>query len=553
MNIDDSKKSRAALKSYFVKNAIPTEQQFAQLIDSLVNQRDDAFIKPAGGEPLSIEAAGDATSFKKVLNFYTQISDPNPAWTLSLRPRSNPNDPQTGQPGLSINDATGNSRLAVNAATGRVGIGVVAPAERLEVGGRIRVGALTIGAPDNNTDYAYVGGSAAGDLTTTYGLAIGISGAQLGRTALNGKDISFRVNNVQRATFAANGNLGIGTASPTAMLEVAGIAKLGSLTIGPWPANGDYAYFGAATLNQGDGGNYALLQSAAGNDIGVTYLNSSKTIQFRIGNTSFAELDNNGDFNTKKSLSIGGSDLYFTSTSHNHTGIGNKLGYAAIENGANYGGLMILGRTVNTSPLRRVVKVWDYLEVNGDLLVTGRIGSMNRGPNPLTPGWGGGMRTFDLEAEGTVWSRSAFQTGPRDLAEIYFARAALAPGDVVGLDPDSEHIVPTSQANCSRVIGVISTEPGMLLNSLINREDLPTDGSTGYPVALSGCVPCKVTDEGGPIRRGDLLTSASRPGYAMRAAPVDENGVYRAGTIVGKALGAHAAGEGLIEIFVTLH
>jgi len=553
MNIDDSKKSRAALKSYFVKNAIPTEQQFAQLIDSLVNQRDDSFIKPAGGEPLSIEAVGDATSFKKVLNFYTQISDATPAWTLSLRPRSNPNDPQTGQPGLSINDAAGNSRLSVNAATGRVGIGVVAPAERLEVGGRIRVGSLTIGAPDSNTDYAYVGGSAAGDLSTTYGLAIGISGAPLGKTVLNGKDISFRVNNVQRATFAANGNLGVGTTSPAAMLDVAGVARFGSLSMGPWPANNDYVHFGVTTLNQAAAGNYALLQDASGGNIGMTFLNSPDSIQFRINNTSFAELAHSGDFNVSKSLSIGGSDLYFTSTNHNHTGIGNKLGYAAIENGANYGGLMILGRTVTTSPLRRVVKVWDYLEVNGDLLVTGRIGSMNRGPNPLTPGWGGGMRTFDLEAEGTVWSRSAVQTGPRDLAEIYFARATLGPGDVVSLDPDSEHIVLTPEANCSRVIGVISTEPGMLLNSLINRDDLPTDGSSGYPVALSGCVPCKVTDEGGPIRRGDLLTTASRPGYAMRATPVDANGVYRAGTIIGKALGAHATGEGLIEIFVTLH
>jgi len=550
MNIDDNKKSRATLKSYFVKNAIPTEQQFAQLIDSVLNQRDDGVIKPAGGEPLSIEAVGD---FEKAVNFYMQISDASPAWTLSLRPRSNPADPQTGRPGLSINDPAGVSRLAVDAATGRVGIGVVAPAERLDVGGRVRVGSLTIGAPDANVDYAYVGGSAAGDLTTTYGLAIGISGPQVGRTALNGKDISFRVANVQRATFAANGNLGIATTSPAALLDVAGVARFGALSIGPWPANNNYAHFGVTTLNQAADSNYALLQSSAGDDAGTTYLNSPASIQFRINNASFAELAHSGDFNVSKSLSIGGSDLYFTKTDHNHTGIGNKLGNAAIENGANYGGLMILGRTVNTSPLRRVVKVWDYLEVNGDLLVTGRIGSMNRGPNPLTNGWGGGMRTFDLEAEGTVWSRSAFQTGPRDLAEIYFAQASLAPGDVVSLDPDSEHIILAPRANCSRVIGVISTEPGMLLNSLINRDDLPADGSKGFPVALSGCVPCKVTDEGGPIRRGDLLTPASRPGYAMRAAPATSDGVYRAGTIIGKALGAHAAGEGLIEIFVTLH
>src|SRR5262249_30407837 len=132
MNIDDAKKSRAALKSYFVKNAIPTEQQFAQLMDSVLNQRDDGLVK-VPGDPLSIEAAGDDTSFKKALNFYNRLSDANPAWTVSLRPRANPADPVSGRPGLSINDAAGNSRLTVDGATGNVGIGTVAPAEALEV------------------------------------------------------------------------------------------------------------------------------------------------------------------------------------------------------------------------------------------------------------------------------------------------------------------------------------------------------------------------------------------------------------------------------------
>lgn len=44
--------------------------------------------------------------------------------------------------------------------------------------------------------------------------------------------------------------------------------------------------------------------------------------------------------------------------------------------------------------------------------------------------------------------------------------------------------------------------------------------------------------ENGPIRRGDLLTSGSTPGAAMRAQPIDFNGtpVFHAGTILGKAL-----------------
>jgi hypothetical protein len=58
-------KSRPDLKAYFVKNSIPTESNFADLINGLLNQKDDGVVKLAN-TPLSIEAvgAGDAASEK---------------------------------------------------------------------------------------------------------------------------------------------------------------------------------------------------------------------------------------------------------------------------------------------------------------------------------------------------------------------------------------------------------------------------------------------------------------------------------------------------------
>lgn len=67
----------------------------------------------------------------------------------------------------------------------------------------------------------------------------------------------------------------------------------------------------------------------------------------------------------KGAIRAGGSDLYFTETTHNHTAIGNTTGFAAIENAANYGALMILGRA--GTPKGRYVKLWDYLQVNGGM------------------------------------------------------------------------------------------------------------------------------------------------------------------------------------------
>jgi hypothetical protein len=293
MNVDDGKKARAVLKSYFVKNAIPTEQQFAQLIDSVLNERDDGLVKVAG-DPLAIEAAGDDTSFKKALNFYTKLSDNDPAWTISLRPRAVPADPQTGRAGLSINDAGGNSRLAIDAATGRIGIGVVAPSEALEIAGRAKAGALTIGAPDVNTNYGYVSGP--GDLATNYALAIGISGPEMFRTVLNGKDIRFRINNTDRLSVTSVGNVGIGTQTPSEPLEVAGRIKVGALSIGPWPANpSQYVFFGSANLDQTQNGNYALLQGTSPADNGTTYLNSPLSVRLRIGNVDRLTVAQNGN------------------------------------------------------------------------------------------------------------------------------------------------------------------------------------------------------------------------------------------------------------------
>lgn len=132
--MDIKKLDRTALKSYFVKNAVPTESNFADLIDGMINQKEDGVAKLAG-EPLSIQADGSDTSQKKAINFYRNFADPKPAWTLSLNPRADPNTPATAKPGWSIGDADGNSKLFIDQNTGNVGVGTTAPAGKLEVNG----------------------------------------------------------------------------------------------------------------------------------------------------------------------------------------------------------------------------------------------------------------------------------------------------------------------------------------------------------------------------------------------------------------------------------
>src|SRR3954447_12019445 len=104
--MDITTRNRKELKSYFVKNSIPTESNFAELIDGLLNQKDDGLVK-LPGNPLSVEAAGDSTSEKKVLQLYQSFSDQNPAWMVSLNPRSNSADPASTRPGFNIGDGDG--------------------------------------------------------------------------------------------------------------------------------------------------------------------------------------------------------------------------------------------------------------------------------------------------------------------------------------------------------------------------------------------------------------------------------------------------------------
>jgi hypothetical protein len=91
------------------------------------------------------------------------------------------------------------------------------------------------------------------------------------------------------------------------------------------------------------------------------------------------------------------------------------------------------------------------------------------------------------------------------------------------------------------LVGVYSTRPGVYgdLYHDVAREQK-------VPVAVIGIVPVKVCDQGGAILPGDLLTSSSTPGTAMRAAKP------RPGAVIGKALAPHESGEGMVNMLVML-
>ncbi len=158
------------------------------------------------------------------------------------------------------------------------------------------------------------------------------------------------------------------------------------------------------------------------------------------------------------------------------------------------------------------------------------------------------VRKFHIDGNGTYIAGS-------DFAEVFEAmggKKQFDPGDVVVLSSEGAQAVEKcSKPYDTRVVGVYSTRPGVLGadkngETRIDEHDIP--------VAITGIVPTKVCAANGTIRPGDLLTTSGRPGYAMRATPQTINGVemYPTGVIVGKALEALDGGEGMIKVLVVM-
>ena len=149
---------------------------------------------------------------------------------------------------------------------------------------------------------------------------------------------------------------------------------------------------------------------------------------------------------------------------------------------------------------------------------------------------------FRVARNGNVYADGTFQPGGADYAELLPGVAGLVPGEVLVIGSDGL-LNRANQPYQTSVVGVYSTQPGFLAGAGDENADL----SGQIPLAVMGVVPVKVTAENGPIHLGDLLSSSSTPGHAMRAGVDPEPG-----TIIGKALEPWETGNGVIQMLVML-
>ena len=122
--------------------------------------------------------------------------------------------------------------------------------------------------------------------------------------------------------------------------------------------------------------------------------------------------------------------------------------------------------------------------------------------------------------------------------------ADMEPGTVMVIG-DNTRLRTSQEAYDRRVAGIVAgagnLRPGIVLGRQLSQ-------AKRLPIALMGRVFCKVDASNGRIQVGDLLTTSSIPGHAMKV--LDPAKAF--GAVIGKALDSLNGNSGLIRVLVAL-
>ena len=451
------------------------------------------------------------------------------------------------QIGFRVNGA---DRMVLDS-NGRLGIGTTTPNNALSVfstsGGQLRLGYDA----DTYVDFTV---NSAGELS--------IAGSGSATTTIGTGDDALVVDSL--------GRIGIGTSSPWAKLSVVGssaadpILNIASSSGSSLLFIGPNGRMGVGTANPGTLLHVGSSQQSKaelkvqadynGPDDAILTLSRTKGGSYLndwdwIGHIQFSGMNNNNEWNDFFKLAGGATDVSDGSE-------GGFLEFWGMHAGSEYRHMHMSG----TDTIFNFDKLNMDFAVRSDddsyaLFMEGSngfigIGTSNPGSKlhlvktdatnseqvfKISTSTSGSI--FSVLGNGDFRYDGAGSTPSADYAEYFATRDTdLVSGEVVCVDIERENSVKRCERTADgNVMGIVSSQPAIIGNAQAGYANNPRYKVIG----MLGQVPARVSTENGPIRPGDSLTSASIPGYAMRANPGDST--------VGVALEGFVSSESGVE------
>jgi hypothetical protein len=350
--------------------------------------------------------------------------------------------------------------------------------------------------------------------------------------------LDFYTGFIPRLSIANNGSVGIGTTTPVdARLDLEGTLRMNGNDI--WlqsGANRDHG-LGYRANASGQGIDGPFVYGFNGGALGVSGPDSITLKWDYNGNVWLSNNLDTASLNVRSGANITGSVGIGTTSPQGKLDINTGVGSIQFRNDSG----LVPGINLTGGGIPGVMRFRNALEIwpsdNG-----ARAGYLDVRDTS-------GTTTIQLNgANGEATVKVLNITGGADIAEPFqISDAAEIPqGAVVVIDDETPGQVKMSnRAYDTRVAGIVSgangVNPGLALHQQGKVEG-------GQNVALTGRVYALADATSAPIKPGDLLTTAAKPGHVMKATDRERG----TGAILGKAMSSLQEGQGFVLVLVSL-
>ena len=478
---------------------------------------------------------------------------------------------------------------------GNVGVGTMGPVEKLQVDSSAANTHVAIRVSNSAAvinSYFLVNNNSAVWGSTWTGAGMGTGSAH---------PLIFATNASERMRIDSSGNVGIGTTTPTAKLEVQGgtINASGGLCIAgdcktawsqvgggssQWTPSSSNIYYNSGNVGIGTATPSVRLESQmnsvypAFNVQEANTTNRRATIGFGTNanwNTGWVMGQSLGYDATKDfylfDVTAGATRLFINTSGNVGLGTSSPSGQLEVKSGTSAHNSLYLNTTTagfaDSLIFQEAGTIKASIQHNPASLAGGLLFNTNGGSSPANTrmvidssgrvGIGNPNPTKTLDVSGDTKVSGALDvTGTitggtinakyQDVAEWVPATHNIPAGTVVVLNPtQSNQVMAAAKAYDTRVAGVVSARPGLTLGEA---------GADKVLVATTGRVRVKVDATRASISVGDLLVTSDQEGLGMKSVPVKIGEVefHRPGTLIGKALEPLEKGKGEILVLLSL-